>query len=146
VAEVPVAEVPVAEVPVAEVPVAEVPVAEVPVRPEVVARARAFKRVVLPADFFDNNDNLSAGAKPVLENVLKKVRHSKGWLFISADTALGLESNRELRRQMLLAQALVKEFGIAADRIFVKGFSSGNLVNDSAADLPGEVSIYIPIR
>jgi poly(3-hydroxybutyrate) depolymerase len=100
----------------------------------------------LPADFFDNNDNLSAGAKPVLENVLKKVRRSKAWLFISADTALGLEDNRELRRQMLLAQALVKEFGVAADRIFVKGFSSGNLVKDSAADLAGEVSIYIPIQ
>jgi len=145
-AEVPVAEVPVAEVPVAEVPVAEAPVAEAPVSPEIVARARAFKRIVLPAYFFDNNDNLLAGAKPVLEDVLKKVRDSSAWLFVSADTALGLEQNRELRRQLLLTRTLVEELGIASDRIFVKGFSNENLVKDSAADFPGEVSIYIPIQ
>jgi poly(3-hydroxybutyrate) depolymerase len=57
-----------------------------------------------------------------------------------------LENNRELRRQMLLTQTLIKEFGISADRIFVKGFSSGSLIKDSAADLAGEVSIYIPIQ
>ena len=100
----------------------------------------------MPTEFFDNNDNLSAAAKSVLEGVLRKIQDNKAWLFVSADTALGLEESRELRRQILLTQTLIKEFGITADRIFVKGFSSGNLVKDAVDDLAGDVSIYIPIQ
>jgi hypothetical protein len=121
-------------------------VAETFVRPEIVARARAFNKIILPTEFFDDNDNLSMAAKSVVEGVVGKVRDSQAWLFVSADTALGLEQNRELRRQILLAQTLIKEFGISADRIFVKGFPSGSPVKDGIVDLPGEVSIYIAMQ
>ncbi len=111
---------------------------------------KSVKRYILPEDFFDEESYLKDKAKPVLANLLGKVRHDSRWIYLAGRNSYkGQEnwlSSSQLKRQVLLASEFINNQGLSPDRIFIQGIDSSMSPYGNAGSDKGAVYLYIPLR
>lgn len=111
---------------------------------------KSVKRYILPEAFFDEESYLKDKAKPILANVVGKVRHDSRWIYLAGrDSYKGQKnwlSSKQLKKQVLVASELVNNQGLSPDRIFIQGIDSSMSPYGNTGSDKGAVYLYIPLR
>lgn len=111
---------------------------------------RSVKRYILPDAFFDEESYLKDEAKPVLANIVGKVRHDSRWIYFAGRNSFKGQKNwlysKQLKRQVLLASELVNHQGLSPDRMFVQGIDSSMSPYENSGNDKGDVYLYIPVK
>jgi hypothetical protein len=124
---------------------------ELPERAEIVVAARSFRKVIFPADFFDEDDLLLDETRPIVAKILSEVKNEEIWLFVGAVMEnLGRGTidytNKSVRRQLSLAVEMVGYHGVDADRLFIKDIFGQGVISIDYEGEEGEVYLYIPYK
>lgn len=111
---------------------------------------RSVKRYILPDAFFDEESYLKDEAKPVVANVVGKLKHDSRWIYLGSSNSYKGQKNwlssKQLKRQLLVASELVDHQGLSPDRMFVQGIDSSMSPYENSGNDKGDVYLYIPVK
>ena len=111
---------------------------------------KSVKRYILPDAFFDEENYLKDKAKPVLADIIAKVRHDSRWIYLAGRNSFKGQKNwvysKQLKRQVLVASEFVNHQGLSPDRMFVQGIDSSMSPYENSGSDKGSVYLYIPVK
>jgi len=111
---------------------------------------KSVKRYILPDAFFDEENYLKDKAKPVLADIIGKVRNDSRWIYLAGRNSYKGQKNwlssKQLKRQLLVASELVNYQGLSPDRMFVQGIDSSMSLYENSGNDKGSIYLYIPVK
>ena len=93
---------------------------------------------------------IRATARPVLANVIGKVRNNSRWIFLAGRNSYKGQKNwvssKQLKKQVLVANELINHHEVSPERLFVQGIDSSVSPYGNAGSAKGAVYLYIPVQ